>query len=162
MLPCSLYILFENPGSSTDIIQTDKRNLLLSTLPLHFFYLRCFRYLVKEQKHHQKTYSTDKSVVQQRAATFIEQKVPHYLDSTQKERISQNQNQFADRNEPFSLNILSGAKNSPNYFSDFFGFDSKLCVTLQRHKDKLLNGSVFSEHVCYHRALMNINTREQH
>lgn len=101
-------------------------------------------------------------MVQQRAATFIERKVPHYLDSTQKERISQNQNQFADRNEPFSLNILSGAKNSPNYFSDFFGFDSKLCVMLQRHKDKLLNGSVFSEHVCYHRALMNINKREQH
>lgn len=94
--------------------------------------------------------------------TFIEQKVPHYVDNTQKKSISQNQNQFAERNEPFSLNILSGAKNSPNYFSDFFGFGNKLYVRLQRHKDELLNGSVFSEHICYHRVLMNINTREQH
>lgn len=100
--------------------------------------------------------------MQQIATTFFEQKVPHYLDSTQKEYISHNQNQFANRNEPYSLNILSGVKNSPSSFSDFFGFDSKLCLRLQRHKDKWLNGSVFSEHLCHHRALMNINIREQH
>lgn len=71
--------------------------------------------------------------MQWRPEAFIEQKVPHYLDNTQNESISQNLNQFADRNELFSLNILSGAKISPNYFSDFFGFDNKFCVRLQIH-----------------------------
>lgn len=96
--------------------------------------------------------------MQQTVATFIEQKVPHYLDNTQKESISHNQNQFANRNEPYLLIILSAAKNSPSSFSDFFGSDNKLCLRLQRHKDKLLNSSVFPEHLCHHRALI----REQH
>jgi len=98
--------------------------------------------------------------MQQIAATLTKQTVPHYLDKL-KECINHEQNQFVNRNESYSLNILSGAKNSPSS-SDFFGFDNKLCLTLQRHKDKWLNSSVFSECLCHHRTLMNRNTREQH